>query len=316
MTAFNPNHPEVKKKVEKHIASTLGLPVEFILALPIKGSEQTLSWKIELLHEEKQFFIVLKTLNMENNKAPGADKINDFFRQYRLLKQLETTKLKTPKVMGLDENGSSFGIPCFLEESLKGRTLYNSLKIKEKWADELFIKSISEIQHITKEELGDPAKELKEAEEIKDFFLRVKKEVQQLTKGPLISLVLEKLTAGVPGRIAACFGNGDFNPKNFLAKDKQLSGILDFEFAGFFDPLYQFLLPLEKYPLLKNRGLEEEYCKQMGLDFKMVDWYRGLILTERLLGSLNDEKNNKPQENEQRNVKEETLAELSKWTNK
>ncbi|OGF44896.1 MAG: hypothetical protein A2231_04000 [Candidatus Firestonebacteria bacterium RIFOXYA2_FULL_40_8] len=312
MTAFNPNHPDVKKKVEKYISASLGLSLDFILALPIKGGGRTLPWKVELANGDKQLFIILKTPNLEENNISG-DKY-DFFRQYRLLKQLETTKLKTPKVWGANEKGTALGIPCFLEESLKGRTLYNSLKIKEKWADELYIKSIIDIQKIKSEELGAVAKELGEGTKIKYMFFNIEKEIKQLTKGPLISSVLDKLNAGVPEALPFCFGNGDFNPKNFLAKDKQLAGILDFECAGCFDPLYEFLFPLEKYPLLKNRGLEEEYCGQMGFKNKNIEWYRGLILITKLLESLKDEKSSKPVENEERNIKEETLAELSKWT--
>ena len=170
MTAFNPNHPDVKKRVETYIASSLGFPVEFILALPIKGDGCTLPWKVEVVSGEKQMFIILKTQKTEKDTLISAPEKYDFFRQYHLLKQLETTKLKTPKVLGLDEKGDALDLPCFLEESLKGRTLYNSLKIKEKWADELYIKSIGEIQNIKKEELGSLNKELTAGVEIKEFF--------------------------------------------------------------------------------------------------------------------------------------------------
>ncbi|OGF46747.1 MAG: hypothetical protein A2452_09340 [Candidatus Firestonebacteria bacterium RIFOXYC2_FULL_39_67] len=310
MTLFNPNHPDVKKKVEKYIASSLSLPVEFILALPIIGDGRTLSWKVEVANDDKRLFVMLKIQKQED--IPSDVKY-DFFRQYRLLKQLETTKLKTPKVWGLDEKGSAFGLPCFLEESLKGRVLYNFLKLKEKWAEDLFIKTIIEVQNIKKEELGGLSVELGEGVEIKEFFLGVKKDLQNILKGPLISQVLKILADNIPPRISPCFGNGDFNPKNFIAKDKSLTGIIDFESAGFFDPLYEFLLPFERYPLLKNRGLEEAYCKQMNFDIKAIDWYRGLILTSKLLETLKAEKENNP-ENEERNIKEELLAKLSDWT--
>lgn len=314
MTVFNPNHPDVKKKVEKYIASTLNLPVKFVIALPVKESGRSNSWKVELENDEKRSFIILKTPKADvENSSPAPEKY-DFFRQYRLLKQLETTKLKAPKVSGLDEKGTALGTPCFLEESLKGRVLYNFLKLKEKWAGELYIKSVIEIQNIKKEELGETAKELGEGAKTKDNFSNIIKELAKQQKGPLVSRVIGKLTDNQPAGIKNCFGNGDFNPKNFLAKDELLTGILDFEFAGFFDPLLEFLLPFERYPLLKNRGLEEDYCGRMGFENKNIDWYRGLILTGRLLQALKTGDDNP--ENEGRNIKEETLAELSKWAGK
>ncbi|MFH1075081.1 MAG: phosphotransferase [Candidatus Firestonebacteria bacterium] len=313
MTAFNPNHPDVKKRVEKYISSALELPVEFILALPVKESGRTLPWKVEVASGDKRLFILLKTPKPEKEDLSDTADKYDFFRQYRLLKQLETTKLKTPKVWGLDEKGSAFGIPCFLEESLKGRVLYNFLKMKEEWAENLFIKAIIEVQKIKREDLGELSGELGEDTGIKDFFFRVKQDIRQFSKGPLISRTLEELTDNLPVQIPPCFGNGNFNPKNFIVKDKNLTGIIDFESAGFFDPLYEFLLPFERYPLLKNRGLEEAYCKQMGFEAGIINWYRGIILTAKLLQALKDEKSNKTQEDEGRNVKEEILEELSKW---
>jgi len=316
MTEFNPNHPEVKKKVEKYIADSLGMPVEFILALPVKGGSPTLSWRVELTAAEKQLFILLKTPKQEIITPAGTSKSYDFFRQYRLLKQLETTKLKTPKVFGLDEKGAALGLPSFLEESLKGRVLYNFLKLKEKWADELFIKTIIEIQSLKKEELGTLAAELEQGEEIKSFFARVKAEMREFTKGPLLTGVIKKLSDNLPSGLPLCFGNGDFNPKNIIVKEKKLSGVIDFEFAGFFDPLYEFLFPFERYPLLKNRGLEEEYCRQTGFDVKITDWYRGFILIVKLLELLKYEKTNTAFQNDERNIKEELLSELSKWDEK
>lgn len=311
MKVFNPNHPDIKKRVEQYISASLSLAVEFILALPVKGTGQNPFWKVEVAEGEKHSFIILKTFAQDSSSVSG-DK-QDFFREYRLLKQLETKTLKFPKVFGIDEEGTALGTPSFLEESLKGRVLYNALKIKEKWAEELYIKSIIEIQNIKKEDLGAVYGELNESENTHDCFVRIKKELLLLSKGPLLTLVLKKLTDNQPPFIQPCFGNGDFNPKNFLAKDKILTGILRFETAGFFDPLYQFLLPLEKYPLLKNRGLEEAYCKEKGLKNIIIDWYYGLILAAKLLEALIIEEKGETPAIQEINNKEDILARLSKW---
>ncbi|MEI6845441.1 MAG: phosphotransferase [Candidatus Firestonebacteria bacterium] len=314
MTEFNPNHPAVKKLVEKHISDSLGFPVEFVLALPVKEGGGTLSWRVETCYEEKKLFVILKTPKEQKELPFKMPADYDFFRQYRLLKQLEGAKLKTPKAWGADEKGAALGLPCFLEESLRGRVLYNSLKIKEDWADSLFLKTIIEVQNTKKEELGEIAQELGGDLEITALFSTVKKELQQNLKGPLVARVLEKLSSNIPGNLKPCFSNGNFSPKNIIAKDKKLTGVIDFEFAGYFDPLYEFLLPFEKYPLLKNRGLEESYCREMGFKTEIIDWYRGLIVSAKLLEVVKEE--NKNPASIEKHIKQEALAELSQWAGK
>ena len=52
--------------------------------------------------------------------------------------------------------------------------------------------------------------------------------------------------------------------------------MIDFENAGFSDPIYEFLLSFFVRPELKGRGIETRYCQRMGFDPAVLPWYHGL----------------------------------------
>ena len=313
---FNPNHPELRKKFEEYICASLNIPVSLLMALPLKSRGRSSAWKIEFLSDEKRSSVVFKTAKPSPAGEISPAQTKELSRQYLLLKQLETTKLKVPKAYGLDEAGTAVGVPCFLEEGLRGQVLYNFLKKKEKWADELYLKSIIDIQEIKKEELGEFKAELNTERTAKTLLKEVAEGFAAFPKGPMLTRLLEKLPAELPALPAPCFSSGDLNPKNFLVKDKTLSGILDFELAGFIDPVFEFLVPLFWYPLLLKRGLEESYFRRKGLDPKLLDWYRALVFTTVLLEAMRDEKENGTPPPAGRNIKEECILALSIWVKK
>lgn len=64
-------------------------------------------------------------------------------------------------------------------------------------------------------------------------------------------------------RTPLVFSNGDYQPANFLAEDGRLTGLLDFEYAWFEDPLYGFC----KYPIydlypLNGAGVVEAWLRK------------------------------------------------------
>ncbi|GEM_PF-630335 len=315
MQEFNPNHPELRKKFEAYIGASLNVPVSLLIALPLKSRGRSSSWKIEFISGEKRSSVVFKTVKASTTGEINSKQLKELSRQYLLLKQLEKTKLKVPKAFGFDEAGAAVGVPCFLEEGLRGQVLYNFLKKKEKWADELFLKSIIEIQEVKKEELGEFSTELNIERTAKSILAELVEGFADFPKGPMLTRLLEKLPEGLPVAPVPCFSSGDLSPKNFLVKEKNLNGILDFELAGFIDPVFEFLVPLFWYPLLLKRGLEESYFRRKGLDLKMLDWYRALVLAAVLLEAMREEKEkNSPPEG--RNIKEECILALGIWVKK
>jgi aminoglycoside phosphotransferase (APT) family kinase protein len=93
---------------------------------------------------------------------------------------------------------------------------------------------------------------------------------------PLAEAVYAKLCATMPKVPAVRFSNGDLWLDNLIVCDGQLAGVIDFENAGFSDPIYEFLLPFFVAPALRGRGIEARYCARMGFDAGMLVWYHGL----------------------------------------
>lgn len=56
------------------------------------------------------------------------------------------------------------------------------------------------------------------------------------------------------------------------------AGVIDFENAGFSDPIYEFLLSFFVEPRLRGRGNEAPYCRRMNFDPAWLPWYHGLEL--------------------------------------
>ena len=62
------------------------------------------------------------------------------------------------------------------------------------------------------------------------------------------------------------FSNSDYNPANFLANGRQVTGLIDFELACFEDPHYGFakFRVYDMYPFLQA-GVVEQYFEQAGI---------------------------------------------------
>jgi hypothetical protein len=55
-----------------------------------------------------------------------------------------------------------------------------------------------------------------------------------------------------------------------------LAGVIDFPGAMFSDSVYEFLLSFFITPELQGRGIEDRFCRQIGVDPAILDWYHGL----------------------------------------
>jgi aminoglycoside phosphotransferase (APT) family kinase protein len=93
---------------------------------------------------------------------------------------------------------------------------------------------------------------------------------------PLADAVYARLRHTQPELPAARFSNGDLWLDNLIVRDRRLVGVIDFESAGFSDPIFEFLLSFFVSPELRGRGIEERYCRCMGFDPGTLPWYRGL----------------------------------------
>lgn len=58
--------------------------------------------------------------------------------------------------------------------------------------------------------------------------------------------------------------------------------MIDWQHAGWSDPLFEFLLPFFLVAELRSRGIEERYCERKGYDPALVHWYHGVEFFDSL----------------------------------
>jgi aminoglycoside phosphotransferase (APT) family kinase protein len=188
---------------------------------------------------------------------------------------METVPVPTPRAFGWDPDGEALGVPCFFCDFIEGESLLRPMLAGEKWAEELYIATACELQAVTREQLSAIGDRLGE-DETAEATLEAAHDYFKTDPQPLAEAVYLKLRETMPATPAARFSNGDLWLDNLIVRDGQLAGVVDFENAGFSDPIYEFLLPFFVAPELRGRGIEESYCDRMGFDPATLGWYRGL----------------------------------------
>jgi aminoglycoside phosphotransferase (APT) family kinase protein len=194
---------------------------------------------------------------------------------------MESIPIPTPRAYGWDPEGQALGVPCFFCDFVEGESLLEPTLAGERWAEALYIDTVCELQDIAREQLSAIDERL-EREETAVGFLEASREYFVTDPHPLADAVYARLTKTMPELPAVRFSNGDLWLDNLIVRDGQLAGVIDFENAGFSDPVYEFLLPFFVSPGLRDRGIEERYCERMGFDTSLLGWYRGLELFDTL----------------------------------
>ncbi len=104
---------------------------------------------------------------------------------------------------------------------------------------------------------------------------------------PLQNAAYRRLIDTQPALPGTAFSNGDLWPDNLLVKGHRLAGVIDWQHAGWSDPIFEFLLPFFLVTELRNRGVEERYCQRKGYDPDLLHWYHGLEYFDSLSFVLN-----------------------------
>jgi len=258
---LNPNDYEAE--CEKYLRSCLEREVRFIQAEPLPKSTRDALWclDVEVRGERKRYVLQLNSRRSEH--------------EYAVLRAMELVRIPTPRVYGWDPEGEALGVPCFLRDFIEGESLLQPMLAGERWAEELYIDTVCALQGVTRQQLSVVEDRLA-GEETAEGFLEAAYEYFRTDPHPLAEAVHVELRRTMPETPAVRFSNGDLWLDNLIARDKQLAGVIDFENAGFSDPIYEFLLPFFVSPQLRGRGIEESYCERMGFDAGLLGWYRGL----------------------------------------
>lgn len=222
------------------------------------------------------------------------------------LRAMEVMDIPTPKVLIWDEDGAALGTPLFVSEFINGEPLMTAMKAGKAWAIDLYIDTACELQAIRAEDLPEGiAAQLEVSESAAEVLADAYDMMSE--KDDLVEAAYRKLADTQPDLPDPQFSNGDLWPENLLIRDRELVGVIDWQHAGFSDPLFEFLLPFFLVPELRGLGIEERFCLRKGLDPQILTWYHGLEFFDSLRWVL---KTGKPYE---MHTAESLRADLDQW---
>lgn len=258
---FNPN--EHQAAMTQYLCRALKSQVRFIHAERLSKSTRRAPWRLDVALDGMMRRYVLR-LDARRSE-----------HEYAVLRAMTSISIPTPRAYGWDPAGAALGVPCFLCDFVEGVSLLEPMVSGESWAEDVYIDTVCALQAVNREQLSAIEERLR-VEETAESFLEAAYAYFKRNPDPLAEAVYAKLRETMPAVPGVRFSNGDLWLDNIIVCDGQLAGVIDFENAGFSDPIYEFLLPFFLVPALRGRGIEERYCERMGFDVGMLRWYRGL----------------------------------------
>jgi len=260
-TAFHPQDHQAQ--VEQYLGRCLGESVRLIRAQELAQSTRDAPWRLDVEAGGGTCSFVLR---LESRRIE---------HEYRVLRAVESVPVPAPRAYGWDPAGEALGVRCFFYDFVEGESLLDHMLAGELWADELYIDTACALQSVTRDQLRPVRGLLAEGETavgvMDDAYTYF-----QANPHPLADAAYARLKETQPVLPEPRFSNGDLWPDNLIVREGQLAGVIDWALAGFSDPLFEFLLPFFLRPALRGRGIEERYCRRMGLDPAVLAWYHGL----------------------------------------
>jgi aminoglycoside phosphotransferase (APT) family kinase protein len=178
--------------------------------------------------------------------APGLLEPYDLRKQFDILRALETTPVRAPRALWIDEAGDVFGRPFYVMERLDGIVYEREIPLELANAPErIHYMSERAIEQIAAIHLVDlKATGLDALGDGRDFLDRQldhwEAEVQRVQRGPLPAL--EQLLGSLRERRPqptprVTLVHGDTKGGNFAFVDDDVSGVFDWEMATIGDPM-------------------------------------------------------------------------------
>jgi len=269
MTAETHVLPIPEGRLTQELERVLGTSIRALRATALGASSRATPWRIDLETEEGDRRLLVRLGDSCSANEAAA------------LEAMESHPLPTPKVLHWDSKGTALATPWFVTTFIDGDPLLDGMKADESWADALYVDTVCAVQSITVEDLPAGSAERMEGSE---SALEVLDKAHARFEGanPLADAAYRRLKETWPGSLGDRFSNGDLWPENLLVQGDRLVGIIDWQHAGFTDPLFEFLLPFFLVPALRGRGAEEAYCRRMGFDPEVLTWYHGLEFFDSL----------------------------------
>jgi aminoglycoside phosphotransferase (APT) family kinase protein len=260
MQPFNPN--EHIAECERYLSRFLQCQIKLRQAERLPKSTRDVAWRLDVEANGISKSYVLRVDPKDSE------------REYRVLRSMEKIPIPTPGVYGWDPTGEALGIPCFLSDYIEGESLLGAMLSGEVWAEALYLDAVCALQDIPEQAFEEITPWLRRETAVD--VLENAQSYFQKNQRPLAIKVYNELKASLPTLPETRFSNGDLWLDNFLVRDRQLVGVIDFEGAGFSDPIFEFLLSFFVSPGLQRRGIEEHFCQRIGYDPTILVWYHGL----------------------------------------
>ena len=261
--------PVSEDALARALGEALEVPVLGMQAVALGASSRETPWRIDLSTQEGARRVLVR--------LGGSCSTNEV----SALQAMKDHPLPTPEVLHWDADGAALGTPLFVSTFIEGEPLLVGMKALEPWAERLYVETVCAVNSITAEDLPAGATDRMEGSESALEVLDAANERFQ-ERDVLVEAAYVRLKETAPVPHGDCFTNGDLWPENLLVRDRELVGIIDWQHAGFTDPVFEFLLPFFLDPTLRGRGKEEAFCRRLGLDPAILHWYHGLEFFDSL----------------------------------
>jgi len=261
--------PVSESALAQALGEALGIRVCGLKAAALGASSRETPWRVDLDTTTGR-----RTLLVRFGRSCSANEVT-------ALEAMRNHPLPTPEVLHWDPDGEALGTALFVSAFIEGEPLLDAMKANEPWADSLYIGTVCAVQAITANDLPPGSIQAMEGHET---ALEVLEVAHARFEHPdeLVESAYRRLESTVPNPHGERFSNGDLWPENLLVQDRRIVGIIDWQHAGFTDPLFEFLLPFFLVPELRGRGTEETYCRRMGINPAVLHWYHGLEFFDSL----------------------------------
>jgi len=255
--------------VERVLSEAVGRSVHLTNAIALGASSRETPWRIDVELDGAPMTYLLRY-------GSGCSR-----NEVLALRAMAEHPIPTPRIICWDEVGDALGVPLFVSAWIEGDPLLPAMKAKEDWAIDLYIDTACALQAIRSDDLPEGAvAQLNVGESARDVVEAAY--ARFAVRDDLIERSHRRLIERQPGLPEIAFSNGDLWPENLLVRNRELVGVIDWQHAGFTDPLFEFLLPFFLVPELRGLGIEERFCARKGIDPAVLPWYHGVEFFDSL----------------------------------
>jgi len=269
MTSEVPRLPVCRRDLSRSLAEFLDVSVRSLRVEALGESSRETPWRVDLETAAGGRSVLVRF-----GESCSANEV-------AALEAMRAHPLPTPKLLLWDPQGDALGTALFVSTFIVGAPLLDAMKAGEPWANALYVDTVCALQSITAADLPPGSVELMTGS-VSAIEVLEASATMLGTWDPVADAAFQRLQATWPGSPGDRFSNGDLWPENFLVRGERLAGIIDWQHAGFTDPIFEFLLPFFLVPELRGRGTEAAYCERMGFDAAVLHWYHGLEFLDSL----------------------------------